>query len=215
MAYGHSDIAAQYREILGRAPSPAEVDFLTKFLQEGSIQPHEIGQLLQASPEYQNTLLEKNTGALERRLGASDADILGKTGAAINSQFAGLGRPVSSGQVGALAQAGQSLAQGRQAALADFYGRGLQRNASLYEEGGRNALERGYGLRDETRQFGQQKTLAAIAKANYDNYLNQSNRNQRRRGIGAIAGGLLGAGLGGFAGAGAGSQIGAGIGGLF
>lgn len=223
MAYGPQDVADQYQSVLGRAPTSAESDYLNKFLQEGSLQPYELGQILQGSPEFQKTQLMKNGQQYSDLLGASDANILGKAGAQIQSQFAEQGRPVSSGQIGALAQAGQNLAQQRQSALASFYGNGLNQNQSLYAQGGQNALDRGYGIRDNQTQFSQNMALANQQNGFYQNYLNQANRIQRNQGLGSaiggglglIGGGLAGGPMGAAAGGGAGSRIGSGLGGLF
>lgn len=155
-----TDINSQFQQILGRAATPDEQAFLNKFINEGSLQPQEIGQFLQSLPEYQDTLLNKNVAAYDQRLQAADTQALQQgadiAGAQATSRFAGLGRPNSSalaaqvyGQTGQLSQ---GLAQRRQSALADFYGRGLQQNATLAGSQGQAALNRGYGLRDEGRR---------------------------------------------------------------
>lgn len=215
-------IQDQFQQILGRTPTAAEVEYLSKFITEGSLQEHEIGQILQASPEYQQTRLEKDTTAYGQKLQASDDQVLARgadvAGAQATSRFAGLGRPNSSalaasvyGQTGQLAG---DLASRRQSALADFYGQGLKQNAALYKQGGQSALERGYGLRDETRQFGQQMQLAKYQQDNFNSYLDQANRNQKRSALG----GAIGAGIGGIAGSyggPAGAMAGASIGSKF
>lgn len=200
-----ADINGEFQKFLGRGPTQAENDYFQKFITEGSIQPYEIGQVLQALPEFQQSKLEKNTSALGDRLGASNEQIMQRGAdmawAQAQSRFAGLGRPNSSalaasvfGQQGQLAQ---GLAQQRQSALAQFYGQGLQQNMALQQQGGQSALERGYGLRDETRQFGQQMQLARYSQDNYNNYLAQANKRARNQGMGS----MLGAGLGLAAGA--------------
>lgn len=222
-------VADQFARVLGRAPSEAETQYFQKFLDEKSIQDHEIGQILQASPEYQNTQLGKDTAAYGQKLAANDQQILeqgaGIAGAQATSRFAGLGRPNSSalaasvfGQTGQLAG---NLAQSRQTALASFYGQGLQRNAALGVQGGQGAIERGYGLRDETRQRAYDVEDRNYMKTVYDEYQARQSRNQRNQAFGGLLGGgagaLIGAGggalLGGPAGAMAGSRLGAGIGG--
>lgn len=152
-------INRQFQELLGRAPSSDEMDYFNKFINEGSLQAEEIGQILQSLPEYQQRKLETDTSAYNDRLTANDDKFLSnatdRIGAQVNSRFAGMGRPVSSalaastfGQAG---QVAQGLQQNRQSLLADFYGRGLNRNAALGVDQGQGAKARGYGLRDESR----------------------------------------------------------------
>lgn len=152
----------QFQRILGRAPTSDELSYFQKFIDAGELQNEEIGQILQSTPEFQQAQLQKNTADFGQRLQANDQQILQQgsdiAGAQATSRFAGLGRPNSSalaasvfGQTGKLAS---SLAQNRQSALADFYGRGLQQNAALGAQQGQNSLNRGYGLRDETRRRG-------------------------------------------------------------
>ena len=205
----------QFQQILGRAPSPDEAAFFQKFLSEGSIQPHEIGQILQATPEYQQSQLTKNAADFGTQLNAQNESILNQAGAAANSRFASLGRPVTSAQGASVLQAGGQLAQQRQSALASFYGQGLQNNAALGVQQGAGALERGYGMRDETRQFGQQLQLARYNQNNYNDYLNQANRRSRSRALTGFAGAAGGALIGGLVPGGgvAAAGLGAGLGG--
>ena len=155
-------VAQQFQQLLGRAPSQDELDYFNKFISSGELQAAEIGQILQSLPEYQSAQLNKNTDAFGQRLQANDQQILQQgadiAGAQATSRFAGLGRPNSSamaaqvfGQTGQLAS---SLAQNRQSALADFYGRGLQQNAALGAQQGMGATNRGYSERDTMRQRG-------------------------------------------------------------
>lgn len=156
-----ADIALtnQFRDVLGRLPSQDELDYFQKFITEGRIQPQEVGQILQSTPEFQQTQLNKNTEAYGQRLDASNNEALQRgadvAGAQAQSRFAGLGRPNSSalaasvfGQTGQLA--GQ-LAQQKQSALASFYGQGLQTNQNAYAQQGQGILNNAYGMRDEER----------------------------------------------------------------
>lgn len=206
MAY--SDIAAQFQSILGRTPTQAEVDYLGKFITEGSLQAHEIGQILQSTPEFQNTQLQKNTQQFGETLRGQDQGILDQAAATAQSRFAGLGRPVTSAMGAQVMQAGGQLAQSRQSALASFYGQGLQNNAALSQMGGQGALDRGYGLRDERRQ--RQYQLEDMNKYQdiYNSYLDRQGRAQRAGAIGQLGGMALGAGLGALAGPALGSSAG-------
>lgn len=156
----NNSLEGQFQSTLGRAPTEDELAFFNRFITEGSLQPHEIGQILQGTPEFQRTQLNQNTNALDSRLQASDNQALqygaDVAGAKAQSRFAGLGRPNSSalaasvfGQTGQMAN---NLAQQRQSALASFYGNGLQKNMNAYGDQAQTPLARGYGLRDETRQ---------------------------------------------------------------
>ncbi len=145
-------IQEQFQAILGRAATPSELQYLGKFMDEGHLQPQEIGQFLQSMPEFQQTQLNKNTQAYGAQLNEQNKAILDQAGAAANSRFASLGRPNTSAQGASVLQAGGQLAQQRQSLLADFYGRGLNQNQALGAQQGSYALQRGYGQRDEQKR---------------------------------------------------------------
>ncbi len=147
-----AQIAQQFQSILGRAPTPAEVASFGKYIDDGSLDAHEIGQVLQSSPEFQSAQLERNTTQFGDRLNAQNGAILDQAGAAANSRFASLGRANTSAMGASVMAAGGRLAQDRQSALADFYGRGLQQNAALGASQGVNALNRGNYLMDRNHQ---------------------------------------------------------------
>lgn len=191
-----SDVNAQIRQILGRDANPAELDFFNKFMAQEGMTSFELGQMLQSLPEFQGQQLNKDTQAYGAQLAQGDQGILDKAAATAQSRFASLGRPVTSGQVGAFAQTAQNLAQARQNSLAAFYGQGLQSNRALSQSQGQGALERGYGLRDETRQRGYQVEDRNYMKSMYDEYAARQARGQRAGAMGALGGSLLGAGLG-------------------
>lgn len=145
-----------YQQHLGRDISQDEWKYLSKFANDEGLQNHEIGQIIQGTPEYQTNLLNKNTQQFGDTLNAQNGAILDQAAVAANSHFANLGRPVTSAQGASVMQAGGQLAQARQSALADFYGRGLNNIQGLSQSQGTNAMNRGYGLRDEARQRGYQ-----------------------------------------------------------
>lgn len=155
-------IASQFQQILGRTPTPDELDYFNKFVASGDLQPQEIGQILQSLPEYQSSQLTKNTAQFGQTLQANDSAVLSQAadrfGAQAQSKFAGLGRPNSSAMAAQVfSQGGQlagQLAQSRQSALASFYGQGLQNNAALGAQQGMGATQRGYNERDTKRQRG-------------------------------------------------------------
>ncbi len=145
-------IAQQFQSVLGRPPSADEIASFGKYLDDGSLDAHEIGQVLQSSPEFQKSQLERDTTQYGERLNAQNGAILDQAGAAANSRFASLGRPNTSAMGASVLAAGGQLANQRASALADFYGRGLQRNAALSEEQGTGALSYAHGLQAEQRR---------------------------------------------------------------
>jgi len=147
-----TQIDAQFMQLLGRPATPDEREYFGKFINQGELQVHEIGQILQSTPEFQKAQLGKDTAAYGQQLNAQNADILNMAGAQANSRFASLGRPNTSAMGASVMQAGGQLAQQRQSALADFYGRGLQSNAALGAQQGMAATDRGYQERDTVRQ---------------------------------------------------------------
>lgn len=212
-------VAQQYVNVLGRQASPFEIDNLSKFIEDGHLNPEEVGQIIQSFPEYQNTLLQKNGQQYSDLLAANDARTLGQAAQTGNAALAGLGRQGSSAlDMGIASQAGNLAAQ-RQNAIAAFYGKGLQNNMGLSQMYGQNALARGYGLRDESRQRNYQIEDYYRQQNDYNNALpGQATRNLQ----GKLTGIALNAGqnfLGGMMGQGAQQAMaasgGSGLGGLF
>lgn len=162
----------QFQQLLGRDISQDEFKYLGKFMDDGQLQGHEIGQIVQSMPEFQRQQLDRDANAFSEKLNAQNSSILDQAAASANSQFANLGRPVSSGMVAQVAQAGGQLAQQRQSALAAFYGGGLQNNMANQYGQGQNSLNRGYGLRDEARQRGYQIEDYYRQQNDFNNYQN-------------------------------------------
>lgn len=152
MADNRQSVAQQFMSILGRQASGEELSYLTKFLDDGDLSAAEVGQFLQSTPEYQDALLKKQGGEYSQMLAQGDEAALGQAQGVITSNLARAGRSGSSALQSGLAQAAGGLAQRRQSALAEFYGRGLRNNAGMTATMGQGALNRGYGLRDERRQ---------------------------------------------------------------
>jgi hypothetical protein len=165
-------VAQQFVSILGRRATPEELDHFGKFIDQGHLDPTEIGQVLQSSPEYQNTLLKQQGQQYGDMLAQGDEAQLGRANSQITAQLARAGRSGSSALESGLAQAAGGLAQQRQSALAAFYGRGLQQNAGLGQQMGAGALSRGYGLRDEARQRNYQIEDYYRQQNDYNNYQN-------------------------------------------
>ena len=203
-------IIDQFQRVLGRAPRPDEVSYFTKFLNEETLSPLEIGQILQSSPEYQQTLLKRQGQEYEGYLAASDAHNLGRAQEDITSQYRNLGRPDSSGVAGAFASAAKDLAARRQDALASFYGGGLQNISGAYSQQGQGAQQRGYALTDRRQQrawdledyYRQRDDYNAAMKS-------QSGMNLKNQLIGG-AFSLASSGIGGYA-SGAGLKAGLGL----
>lgn len=209
----------QFQAILGRPANAAERAYMSKLMDSGDIGAHEIGQILQGTPEFQNKLLEQNTTAFGNKLNQQNEAILGQAGNVAQARFAGLGRPQTSAIGASVGQAAGSLAQSRQSTLANFYGQGLNQQAQNYQAGANNALERSYGIQDENRQFIQNYQLAKLQGDQYGNAVNQANSLARKqaqgRAIGSGIGAIGGAVVGGPFGAAAGANVGGQFGGLF
>lgn len=220
----------QFRQLLGRDAHPDEIQVFNEFMKENDLQPYEIGQIIQSHPEYQQNLLTQQGGQYADLLGKSDERILGLAQDQARGDFARMGRASSSGYTAAFANAARDLAMGRQQQLAQFYGQGYGGIRNLAAGQGQNALQRGYGLRDERRQRG----WAIDDYYRQQNDFNSALKGQSRRnlqgslteagiklGTGLISGGLsmglsgmtpgAGGGPGGFSGLG-GSGSGAGLG---
>ncbi len=199
-----ADLASQFQSILGRPATQDELDYFNKHITDGNLQPYEVGQILQSTPEYQNTLLNKNTAQFGEQLSAQNKGILDQAGASAQSRFAGLGRPNTSALGASVMQAGGALAQQRQSALADFYGKGLNTNAALGAQQGQSQLGRAYDYAGEKRQRGYQLEDYSLQQNDFNNYQNA------HRGWNAItpefaigtAAGIGGKVLGGWAGGG-------------
>lgn len=155
MADNRQSIAQQFVSVLGRQATPEELDHFSKFVDDGHLDPTEVAQVLQATPEFQNTLLQKQGGQYGDLLAANDSRTLSQAAGSLNATLAGMGRQGSSALESGLAQQAGNLAAQRQSALAAFYGRGLQNNASLAQSQGADMIGRGYGLRDESRHRNQ------------------------------------------------------------
>ena len=159
----YSKINGQFQNLLGREVSQDEFGYFQKLIDSGQLDVHEIGQILQSHPEYQNKQLNADTEAYGAKLAAGDNQILQQgadvAGAQAQSRFASLGRPNSSAMAaqvyGQTGQIAQGLAQRRQGALADFYGKGLQNNAALGAQNGQGALARSYFTQDRAHQEAQ------------------------------------------------------------
>lgn len=213
----------QFQTVLGRAPTQAELDYINKFIGEGGIQPYEVGQMLQSMPEYQSKLLDQNVNKFDKLLSANDEQRLTRgadiAGSVAQSRFAGLGRPNTSALAasvfGATGQMSADLASQRQSALAQFYGNGLNTNQGIAQMQGTGAMERAYGLRDETRQRQYQVDDRNYMKDVYDQYLKQQQGAQKAGAFGNVFGTVAGAGLGGYFGGPKGAYYGAQAGGAF
>lgn len=188
MAMDDRAIREQFQRILGRDARPDEIQVFNEFMRDNDLTPFEIGQAVQGLPEYQNRLLEQQGQQYKGYLDANDDYTLGKAQSQIQSQFARMGRPSSSGYTSAFANAAKDLAAMKQDRLAQFYGGGFGNIRALAAGQGEGATQRGYGLRDERRQRGW-----AI-----DDYYRAKNDNAdalRGQGVRNLQGSLLNAGI--------------------
>lgn len=216
-----NEINGYFRQFAGRDASPGELDFLSKYIDQGELSPGEVGMLVQGLPDSRARILEQQTPQLDARLAAGDQASLNATMAQavpqINSRLASLGRQNSSAFEGALAQQigqqGYQLAAQRQNTLAQFYGGGLSNIANLYTQLSQGAQNRGYQVRDANTQRGFDLQNFDMQRNSYNDYLNMARSQQRGQGFGQLAGMALGGGLGAFYGGPTGAMVGARIGG--
>lgn len=211
------DLDAVFRQFLGRAPSQQELDFFGKFIDEGHLQPYEVGQYLQASPEATQSRLPAQTQEYSQVLAGQDEAIMSRAGDQLASQFYQQGRPRSSGYTAAYLNAARDLAISRQPQVADFYRQGAQGVSQGFQRFGEGGVERGYGLRDQMRQRQWGIDDYYRQQNDFNSYLRgQESRNLRgslinagiglgTRGIGAGMGAM---GSGGWAGASEGFGLG-------
>lgn len=211
-----------YRNVLGRAPTQAEVSHFKKFMDAGDLDEMEIGQILGSLPEAQQARNLAQGKEYESLLGQGDASMLAKSYGQAMGDFRRMGRPDSSGLASAYANASQNLALQRQNQLAQFYGQGMSNVGQNYMGLGQDAQSRGYGQRDDRTRFNRDLDLAKYwytrQSNDYQDQLNAQNRANRTGAIAGLAGGVLGGVGGAFAGApfgmtGPGARMGAGFGG--
>lgn len=211
-----------FKEYFGRDATPDELNYYNKFISQEGMTPYEVGQSLQATPEYQNKLFQQQIPQLEQMYARNDERMLGQAGDALARRFAQQGRTTTgSGYTQAYMNAARDLAARRNTQLADFYQGGLNQMRQIPYAQGQGATQRQYGIRDSNTDWQRQLQMYQLQKSDYDNYLNQANRRARNQGIGSLVGSGLGAAAG-FAMPGAGpfaaylgSQMGSGLGSTF
>lgn len=217
MPITENDIREQIKQSLGREATQAEINSFMQYANNGSVSltPFDVGQILQGTPEYQNTMLGKQGGQFNELISQGDNRLLGNAQGMLTSQFAQQGRSIgNSGYLNAFAQAAANIAQAKQQQLASFYGGG-------FGEIRQNAAGQG----NTAQQFGRSQQESSLDRSReiedyyrMQNDYNTSMSSQRRRervgAFGSIVGGAIGA-YGGPVGAIAGSKIGGSLGGLF
>lgn len=216
-----NDIQGFFNQYLGRSAGNPEMDFYKKFVDEGFMQPYEVGQALQATPEYQSNMLARQGAQLGQMLGANDEYMMGKSGDQLARRFYQQGRNVTgSGYTNAYMNAARDLAAQRQNQLADFYGGGLSglRQTSL-DQGNYALQNRGYGQRDSNRDWARQLQMYEMQKNDYNDMMNTQNRRNLQGSLiqGAVGLGSMAAlgGMGGLANMGGVGGFGGGFMGMF
>ena len=221
LSVGKKAVTDAFQRELGRTPTQAESDFFVKQWQgyggRGQLSPYEMQQYVASTPEAQLQGLNKYAGLYGQQLGASDQYTLGQAQNQLMGQFRAQGRPTSSGYIAAFASAAQNLAAQKQQQMAQFYGGGLQDVMSNQQQTGQLALGRAQSLQDQQRQFEQNSSLAQQQyyqqQNDYQNMLNQANRQQKTSALMGLAGTALGAGIGGAVGGWGGAYLGGQLGG--
>lgn len=146
-------IEDQFRNILGRAPSQAELAYFKKYMDTGDIDEFEVGQYLQGLPERQEQRFQGQLGQFGNMLGQYDTAVLNKATDIARSRQVQMGRGESSAFGAQIAQAGQNLAQSRQPLLAQFYQQGIQGIGQNYLQRSYGAQQRAYGLADQREAY--------------------------------------------------------------
>lgn len=180
----------QFKSVLGRSPTADETEFFQKFIKEENLTPYEIGQILQSTPEAQQSRMKTQGAEYESLLAGADERALGQAQDQITQRMLGQGRQTSgSGYAGAYFSAARDLASARQNKMADFYGGGIQNVNQTYSSQGQSALGQGYGQR-------QAKQDRAWALEDYYRQQNDFNNYLRGQSTRNLQGSLMNAGLG-------------------
>lgn len=235
-----SDLGEVFKSTLGREATPQELEFFKPSVEKGEISPYEVGQILQGTPEYQQSLLNTQTKQLGDVLGQGDVEYMNRAGDVLQSQFARQGRtitPGASSYTQAFANTARDMALQRQGQIANYYGAGLGDIARLGVASADQAQSRGQSLADMYRQrqfdlenMEKQRAAGFALQTGQQNFqqglLNQQYNQARQGAIGRGLGSAIGAGLGGLfalptgglsvgAGAALGGMLGSQAGGLF
>ena len=205
-------IRQEFLSSLGRQPTQNEIDQYARHIKTGDLSYGDLGYVLQAMPEADRARLDTNAAAYSEKLGAQNQAILDRTAATVNSRFAGLGRPVSSGMAASMLQAGGNLALQQQSALAEFYGRGLQNNQNQYLNRGESALARAYQLQDDRSAFNRGLLGYQTQRNDFNTDLSNENARRKQQAYNELIFGVIGAGVGGKFGGVEGARLGAGVG---
>lgn len=197
------EVAREVQRVLGRAATQAELDFFGKFIDEGHLQPYEVGQFLEQSSEGQQARLPGMVNQYSQQMAQNDDQIMSRAGDQLRSQFAQQGRGFQgSGYAAAYANASRDLALSRRQEIGNFYGQQMGNIAGGY---GADSLQRGYGLRDEQRKRNWSIEDYYTQQNDHANYLKgQQTRNlQSQLTSAGIQLGMMGIGAGmGYAGGG-------------
>jgi hypothetical protein len=205
-------ISQELQKGLGRAPTQNEINQYAKYVKTGDLDYGEIGQIASGLPEAEKVRLDQYATQFGDKLNEQNKAILDQAGAAANSRFASLGRPNTSAMGASVLQAGGQLAQARQSALADFYGRGLGQNIGAYRDQGQNAIGRAQGLQDSRTAYNRSLLGYQTQRNDYETAFNNQELRNKQRAYNQLAGSVIGAGIGSIGGVG-GARLGAGIGG--
>lgn len=170
----------QFTRLLGREPRQDELDFFKKFIDQGELTEFEVGQILQSTPEFQQTQLRTQGQELGQQLAQGDERILGRAADQIQSRFRRQGRAGSSGESAQFAQTAGNLAAQRQQQLAGFFGQGLGGIRQLGVQQGLGAQERGFGVRSDLLNRSRQLEDFRLERQSFEDQLSTQNRRNRQ-----------------------------------
>jgi hypothetical protein len=196
--YNTSEIDQMFQQHLGRNGTSAEHSFLKDYIDQGVINPYQIDQYLQGTPEAMQSRMGQQGQQYQDLLAKNNQQILGQAADAANASFAQNGRQFSSGQGNAVIQAGQQLASQQSPAIAAFYGNNFNGLNQAYSGAGQGALQRAYGLQDANTQHAWDMQNFYMQKDATGDMLNTQNRQNFQNGLIQGGFGLLDAGAKGF-----------------
>ena len=191
MAYDQNQINGIFSQVLGRNPTDAENQFLKSYVDQGFLQPYQIGQYLQSTPEAMSSRNNAQQNQYAGMLTQNNSQILGQAADAANASFAQNGRQFSSGQGNAVIQAGQQLAAQQSPMIAGNFQNNYNNLSSAYMNQGQDALSRAYNLTDSNTAYSRQLDMYQRQANDYQNLLRQQSTRGLQQGLIGLGGGLI------------------------
>jgi hypothetical protein len=208
-----------FQERLGRAATKDEVDHFGSMLKGNQLDAYSLGTFLDQLPDVVRKKDAAFREGLSSELQSQDSRYFQEQVLpGVQSQFAKAGRSFdSSGFSQALAQQATAQNRDRESFLSNLSASQYGGSQAGAREDYLSRISRGYQQQDYTTGRLDQYTDYNMQKQAYDDYLRRYGKRSQGQSIGALAGGVLGAGagfaMGGPAGGMAGYSVGSGLGG--